>query len=99
MILDGLAVRSRLCVPSARAAALHFGQGALLRLPAPPVTGSMPETQAVNVGDNAVRSESGPLPCLPSFYSALPPAPFSLVHPLSSQLFITEPDVPSLCYF
>lgn len=59
---DGLAVKSRLWVRPmrARAAVLRFGRGALLRLPAPPVTGSMPETQAVNVSDNAVQSESSP---------------------------------------
>lgn len=61
MISDGLAVRLHQgpgSVPSVRAAALQFVSSLS------PVTGLMPETQAVNVLSNAVWSESGPLPRL-----------------------------------
>lgn len=97
--MDWLLDQGSESIPSVRDAALHFGQGAFLRLLVSPVTGLMPETQAVNVSDKAVRAESGPLLHLPPFFFFLPFSLLSLIQPLSSPLFITEPDVPSLCYF
>lgn len=65
VISDGLGVISRLWVcPVCESSSVAFWP----RCFAPPVTGLMPETQAVNVLNNAVRSECGPLPRLPSFF-------------------------------
>lgn len=69
VISEGLAVRSRLWVrPLCESCSIAFWPRCFPpshRIP--PVTALMPETEAVNVSDKAVWSESGPLPSFATF--------------------------------